>query len=348
MPGAGSVPEVADPGEHHRDPGARRRRRSPRRRGASRRAGSPRWRRPGSPPRARRRTGRRRPTRRPSRGVGGSASPALAAASAAFWAAMRTLSTRLIWPAPMPTVAPPRAKTIAFDLTCLATVSANSRSAISASVGARLVTTLSIVAGGRRPGRAPGSAARRPVRASSSSRLSGRAARPATSSRSAALRARISRAAGSASGAMMTSTKIFAIASAVAASSGRFSATMPPKALTGSQASALSQASRRLRADRGAARVGVLDDRDRRLGELGDQLVGGVGVGVVVVGQLLALDLARGRDAGAGLAGAVEARRAGAGSRRSGCCSTSEAAPTSVSGKVTPSSRANHSEIAAS
>ena len=60
------------------------------------------------------------------------------------------------------------------------------------------------------------------------------------------------------------------------------------------------------RADRGAARVGVLDDRDRRLGEFGDQLVGGVGVGVVVVGQLLALDLARGRDAGTVVAGAVE------------------------------------------
>jgi hypothetical protein len=66
----------------------------------------------------------------------------LAAASAAFMAAMRTLSTRLICPAPMPTVAPPRANTIAFDLTCFATVSANRRSVISASVGARFVTTV--------------------------------------------------------------------------------------------------------------------------------------------------------------------------------------------------------------
>ena len=57
---------------------------------------------------------------------------------------MRTLSTRLIWPAPMPTVAPPRAKTIAFDLTCFATVSANSRSAISEAVGARFVTTVRV------------------------------------------------------------------------------------------------------------------------------------------------------------------------------------------------------------
>ena len=74
--------------------------------------------------------------------VAGSGRPAFAAVSAALWAAMRTLSTRLIWPAPMPTVAPPRANTIAFDLTCFATVSANRRSAISASVGARLVTTV--------------------------------------------------------------------------------------------------------------------------------------------------------------------------------------------------------------
>ncbi len=72
------------------------------------------------------------------------------------------------------------------------------------------------------------------------------------------------------------------------------------------------------RADRGAARVGVLDDRDRRLGEFGDQLVGGVGVGVVVVGQFLALDLARGRDAGARCRRCGRARRADAGSRRSG------------------------------
>jgi len=59
-------------------------------------------------------------------------------------------------------------------------------------------------------------------------------------------RARISDAAGSASGAITTSTKICAIASAVAASSARLTATMPPQALTGSPASALSQAARKL------------------------------------------------------------------------------------------------------
>ncbi len=63
-----------------------------------------------------------------------------------------------------------------------------------------------------------------------------------------------------------------------------------------------------IRAERGAARVGVLDDRDRRLGEFGDQLEGGVGVAVIVVGQLLALHQPRARDPGAVLVGAIERR----------------------------------------
>src|SRR5215467_7478626 len=53
----------------------------------------------------------------------------------------------------------------------------------------------------------------------------------------------------------------------------------------------------------------MLDDGASRgaLGiELGDALIGGVGVVDVVVGELLALRLARGGDAEAGLAGAVE------------------------------------------
>ncbi|GJD73998.1 hypothetical protein CFIICLFH_2231 [Methylobacterium goesingense] len=61
-----------------------------------------------------------------------------------------------------------------------------------------------------------------------------------------------------------------------------------------------------------AARVGMLDDRHSgRAGrvELGDALVGGVGVVEVVVGEFLALELAGGGDAGPGRAGrAVEGR----------------------------------------
>ena len=62
-------------------------------------------------------------------------------------------------------------------------------------------------------------------------------------------------------------------------------------------------------ADRHAARVGVLDDGDRRRFpgiELGDHFVGGVGVVEVVVRQLLALDLAGAGDAGARRTAEVE------------------------------------------
>jgi hypothetical protein len=57
-----------------------------------------------------------------------------------------------------------------------------------------------------------------------------------------------------------------------------------------------------------AAGVGVLDDGDGGDGiaELADQLIGGVGVVDVVVGEFLALQLARGGDARALLAGDVE------------------------------------------
>ena len=49
-----------------------------------------------------------------------------ASGSTAFIAPSFTESTRLIWPAPTPTVCPARAYTIAFDFTCLATFQPNS------------------------------------------------------------------------------------------------------------------------------------------------------------------------------------------------------------------------------
>ena len=58
-------------------------------------------------------------------------------------AARRVEYTRLICPAPMPSVAPPRAKTMALDLTNLHTRQAKRRSASSAAVGWRRVGTLS-------------------------------------------------------------------------------------------------------------------------------------------------------------------------------------------------------------
>ncbi len=87
-----------------------------------------------------------------------------------------------------------------------------------------------------------------------------------------------------------------------AASRRRFVATIPPNAETGSQASAFSKASGTLAPHCDPAGDGVLDDGDRgalsRV-ELGvsDQFVSRVGVVDVVIGKLLALDLASGRDA---------------------------------------------------
>ena len=70
-------------------------------------------------------------------------------------------------------------------------------------------------------------------------------------------------------------------------------------------------------ADRDAARVGVLDDRDRRLVEVVRRAAGGVGVDVVVVGHLLAVQLLGLRQAGSARSRCGRARPAGAGSRRS-------------------------------
>ena len=54
---------------------------------------------------------------------------------------MRTLSMRLICPAPTPSVMPPAQNTMALLFTNLATFHANSRSCICSCVGCSLVTT---------------------------------------------------------------------------------------------------------------------------------------------------------------------------------------------------------------
>ena len=84
---------------------------------------------------------------------------------------------------------------------------------------------------------------------------------------------------------------------AASASSGRLQATMPPKALCGSQARASRVGLDGGLAGADAAGVGVLDDGDGGLGELGDQRQRGVGVVEVVEGELLALELGGGGQA---------------------------------------------------
>ena len=97
---------------------------------------------------------------------------------------------------------------------------------------------------------------------------------------------------------MITSVKIVAIFSAAAASSVRFTATMPPNADTGSQRNALSHASASVAALATPHGIGMLDDRHRRRVELGNAFECRIGVVQVVVGEFLALHLHRGRDAG--------------------------------------------------
>src|SRR6266511_1005588 len=80
------------------------------------------------------------------------------ARSPALQQAMSTESTRDIWPAPIPTVALPLARTIAFDFTLAATVHANRRSRHSSSVGWRspaIVISWRAGPGPRRRDRAP-------------------------------------------------------------------------------------------------------------------------------------------------------------------------------------------------
>src|SRR4029077_8844936 len=62
-------------------------------------------------------------------------------------------------------------------------------------------------------------------------------------------------------------------------------------------------------ADRRAARVGVLDDCNSRRCKFGDQLEGSIRIAIVVVGELLALELPRGRHPETVLAGAIECGR---------------------------------------
>ena len=230
---------------------------------------------------------------------------------------MRTLSTRLIWPAPMPTVAPPRAKTMAFDLTCFATVSANNRSAISAFGRGAFCDHRQAVAGRRDPvalldQQAPGKFMRCPALG----RRVGQRAGHQEPQRLLAGEYRARRVVGFGSDDDLDKNLCDRLGGrGVERTVQRHDAAKRADRIADERlVPGLAQAG----AGGGAARIGVLDDRDGRVGELGDQLIGGVGIGIVVVGQLLALDLAGGRDARDGYRRCDTAPRADAGFRRSG------------------------------
>ena len=134
---------------------------------------------------------------------------------------------------------------MAFDFTCLATFHANSISSISAGVGAIFVTisrSFSVM----HPlstdcTSMPPVMALNLVPPADVSDIA-----PVISNRRFGFSAMIAAASSSASGAMTTSVKIVVIFRAVSASSGRFIATIPPKADTGSHANALSHAAERV------------------------------------------------------------------------------------------------------
>src|SRR5882672_3623442 len=162
-------------------------------------------------------------------------------ASCALSTATRAASTRLIWPAPMPSVRPPAQNTMAFDLTNFATRHANSKSAPCVAVGFRRVTVRSSEASTLRRS---GDCTRSPPPTRLKSYVCTACARLTDITRTLVLAARICRAPASNSGAITTSTKCLDTAPAVAASSSWLKATMPPNAAVGSVAKARSYASR--------------------------------------------------------------------------------------------------------
>ena len=138
-------------------------------------------------------------------------------------------------------------------------------------------------------------------------------------------------------GAAITSVNTSATCSAIATLTGRLVAITPPNADTGSQACARAWASAMSAPDRDAARVGVLDDRHRRRVEVVRGPTGGVGVHVVVVGHLLAVQLLRRREPAREGCRRRRAPPAGAGSPRSAARRPCPSSPPTQRGKPVPS-----------
>ena len=231
--------------------------------------------------------------------VRGSASAGrLRAPPRAFQAAMRAESTRLIWPAPMPTVAPSLAIDDGVGLDVLGDGEGEHQVAqLALPVGARWSPRCSSPAASAHCP-APAPATRRRASGRSGRRRCGSGRPPVTSRRRfffvAKHRARLV-VDGGRDDHLQEQRR--PSPRAVAASSGRLTATMPPKALTGSQAQRLAQASVRVAPMATPHGLACLMMATRRRRELGDQLEGGVGIVEVVVAELLALHLLGAGDA---------------------------------------------------
>src|SRR5713101_8415488 len=160
----------------------------------------------------------------------------------AFITAIFTESTRLICPAPTPSVAPSFANTMAFDFTCLHTFHANRIVRSSSAVGARLVTVRSspsLIS--PRSGCCTSIPPR--IRLSCNSRSGSNPPGGSSSNRKFFFAAKSALAFSSNPGAAIHSTNSFATSSAVAASTTRLNASTPPNAETGSHARAFKYAS---------------------------------------------------------------------------------------------------------
>ncbi len=209
---------------------------------------------------------------------------------------------------------------MALDLTCLATVQANRQSFSSCSVGCALGDAPSTCSRVIMPLSRSWISSPPAITATVWPPRAGSGRPPVSSRRRFFFRANAAIAASSASGATTTSVKMSQIASAVAPSSVRLTATMPPKAETLSQASACCHASSKLSRAGDAAGVGVLDDHDRgrAVAKFGDELQRGIGIVQIIVAQLLALYLPGLGDARASMGPtAGRAPPSGVGFRRS-------------------------------
>ena len=237
----------------------------------------------------------------------------------AFSTAIRTESTRLICPAPIPTVAPSRASTIAFERTWRHTRQANSRSRHSCSVGRARADDLHVRA---RLGHRVAVLHQHARRATGLSvGLAGGGGQSRSSSRRTLgfAEQQLQRVVVEAGGEQHLEELLRPATRRSAPSTGRLTAITPPKArlrVAGERALVGLPAGL---GDRAAARVVVLDDHARRpLENSSTSSRAAFEVQQVVERELLALAAGAPRRAGASARRPARSRRrAGAGSRRS-------------------------------
>ena len=145
--------------------------------------------------------------------------------------AMRAESTRLIWPAPIPSVIPLAQYTIALDFTNFATRHANIMSCISLGVGSRLLTTRISFSS---TFFASGDCTSKPPPTRLKSKVLNAVPRGISKRRTFCLAAKMDFASSLKLGAINTSTNCLEIASAAVPSQGTLKAMIPPKAELGS------------------------------------------------------------------------------------------------------------------